>query len=193
MPGVFSNFNIGMPQLYADLDRTKAQQLGVDVQDVFDTMQIYLGSIYVNDFNRFGRTYQVIAQADTPFRSKPDDILQLQDAQRRRADGAAGLHGAMSARPPAPTRAMRYNGFRSADLNGGPAPGYSTGQAQAAITQILDETLPKGMTLRMDRSDLSADPGRQHGAVGFPASACCWSSWCWPRSMKACSCRWPSS
>ncbi len=71
-------YNIGVPQLYADLDRTKAMQLGVDVQDVFDTMQIYLGSLYVNDFNNFGRTYEVIAQADTPFRSKPDDILQLQ-------------------------------------------------------------------------------------------------------------------
>ena len=82
---MFSNFNIGVPQLYADLDRTKAQQLGVDVQDVFDTMQTYLGSLYVNDFNRFGRTYEVIAQADTPFRSKPDDILRLQDAQCRRA------------------------------------------------------------------------------------------------------------
>ena len=75
---MFSNFNIGVPQLYAHVDRTKAMQLGVEVQDVFDTMQTYLGSIYVNDFNRFGRTYEVIAQADTPFRSKPDDILRLQ-------------------------------------------------------------------------------------------------------------------
>ncbi|MDG4870056.1 efflux RND transporter permease subunit, partial [Guyparkeria sp. 1SP6A2] len=77
LAGVFSNFNIGTPQLYADLDRSKAQQLGVNVQDVFDAMQTYLGSIYVNDFNRFGRTYQVIAQADTPFRSKKEDILRL--------------------------------------------------------------------------------------------------------------------
>ena len=68
-----------------------------------------------------------------------------------------------------PDSAMRYNGFRAADLNGGPAPGYSTGQAQAAITKILDETLPKGMALRMDRPDLSADPGRQHRAAGLPA------------------------
>ena len=67
-----------------------------------------------------------------------------------------------------PDSAMRYNGFRAADLNGGPAPGYSTGQAQAAITRILAETLPKGMTLRMDRPDLSADPGRQHRAAGLP-------------------------
>ena len=88
MAGVFSNFNTGVPQLFAHLDRTKAMQLGVDVQDVFDTMQIYLGSIYVNDFNRFGRTYEVIAQADTPFRSRPDDILQLKVAQWRRRNGA---------------------------------------------------------------------------------------------------------
>src|SRR6202012_518861 len=78
LAGVFSNFNIGVPQLYAHLDRTKAQQLGVNVQDVFDTMQTFLGSIYVNDFNRFGRTYQVIAQAETPFRTRPDDILRPQ-------------------------------------------------------------------------------------------------------------------
>ena len=65
-----------MPQLNADLDRTKAMQLGVNVQDVFDTLQIYLGSLYINDFNNFGRTYQVIAQADKQFRSRPDDILQ---------------------------------------------------------------------------------------------------------------------
>src|ERR1700744_3145270 len=75
---VFSNFNIGVPQLYAHLDRIKAMQLGVEVQDVLDTMQTYLGSIYFNDFNRCGRTYEVIAQADTPFRTKVDDILRLQ-------------------------------------------------------------------------------------------------------------------
>src|SRR5258708_33736183 len=78
LAGIFTSYEINVPQLYADLDRTKALQLGVDVQDVFNAMQIYLGSLYVNDFNRFGRTYQVIAQADKAFRSKPDDILRLQ-------------------------------------------------------------------------------------------------------------------
>ncbi|MEO7054305.1 MAG: multidrug efflux RND transporter permease subunit, partial [Rhizomicrobium sp.] len=145
LQGVFSNFNTGMPQLFAHLDRTKAQQLGVNVQDVFDTMQTYLGSIYVNDFNRFGRTYQVIAQADTPFRARPDDILRL---QVRNESGEMVPLGAMVTvkEITGPDSASRYNGFRSADLNGGAAPGYSTGQAQAAITQILDETLPKGMS-----------------------------------------------
>jgi multidrug efflux pump len=145
LQGVFSNFNTGMPQLFAHVDRIKAQQLGVDVQDVFDTMQTYLGSVYVDDFNRFGRTYEVIAQADTPFREKPEDILQLK--ARNQAGQMVPLGSMVDvSETTGPDTAMRYNGFRAADLNGGPAPGYSTGQAQAAITRILDETLPKGMT-----------------------------------------------
>jgi hydrophobe/amphiphile efflux-1 (HAE1) family protein len=144
LAGIFTSYEINVPQLYADLDRTKALQLGVDVQDVFDAMQIYLGSLYVNDFNKFGRTYQVIAQADKEFRSKPDDILRL---QTRNFEGKMVPLGAMVHVSDAtgPESAMRYNAFRSADLNGGPAPGYSSGQAQQAITRILNETLPKGM------------------------------------------------
>jgi multidrug efflux pump len=142
--GVFSSYQINTPQLAAELDRTKAAQLGVDVQDVFDTMQIYLGSLYINDFNKFGRTYQVIAQADRQFRSKPDDILKL---QTRNFEGRMVPLGAIIqvSETTGPDSAMRYNAFRSADLNGGPAPGYSTGQAQAAMTKILADTLPKGM------------------------------------------------
>jgi len=142
--GIFSSYKIGVPQLYADLDRTKAMQLGVDVQDVFDTMQIYLGSLYVNDFNKFGRTYEVVAQADKEFRSKPDDILKLQTKNYQGQMVPLGSIVNVS-ETTGPDSAMRYNAFRAADLNGGPAPGYSTGQAQAAITKILDETLPKGM------------------------------------------------
>jgi multidrug efflux pump len=152
LQGVFSNFSTGVPQLFAHLDRTKAQQLGVDVQDVFDTMQTYLGSVYVNDFNRFGRTYEVIAQADTAFRSRPEDIAQL---KVRNGNGEMVPLGSVVnvGETTGPDTAMRYNGFRAADLNGGPAPGYSTGQAQAAITKILDETLPKGM--RYEWTDLT--------------------------------------
>jgi multidrug efflux pump len=152
LQGVFSNFSIGVPQLFAHLDRIKAQQLGVDVQDVFDTMQAYLGSVYINDFNRFGRTYEVIAQADTPFRSRPEDISQL---KVRNGQGDMVPLGALVhvSETTGPDTAMRYNGFRAADLNGGPAPGYSTGQAQAAMTKILDETLPQGM--RYEWTDLT--------------------------------------
>jgi multidrug efflux pump len=144
LTGVFSSYKVGVPQLYADLDRTKANQLGVDVQDVFDTMQIYLGSLYINDFNKFGRTYQVVAQADKEFRSKPDDILDL---KTKNFEGRMVPLGSIVnvSETTGPDTAQRYNAFRSADLNGGPAPGYSSGQAQAAITKILDETLPKGM------------------------------------------------
>ena len=141
---VFSNFSIRVPQLEARIDRVKAMQLGVEVQDIFDTMQTYLGSIYINDFNRFGRTYEVIAQADTPFRTRIDDILRL---QVRNSSGKMVPLGAVVNITPTtgPDSALRYNGFRSADLNGAPAPGYSSGQAQEAISAILEESLPKGM------------------------------------------------
>ena len=145
LAGIFSSYRISVPQVYADLDRTKAMQLGVDVQDVFNTMQIYLGSMYVNDFNKFGRTYQVVAQADMEFRSKPDDILKL---QTKNFEGRmVPLGSVMQVKETTGTdTAMRYNAFRAADLNGAPAPGYSSGQAQAAITKILNETLPRGMS-----------------------------------------------
>ena len=142
--GVFSNYNINVPQLYADLDRTKAQQLGLPIDEIFRTMQIYLGSVYVNDFNQFGRTYQVVAQAEKEFRSTPQDILRL---QTRNADGEmVPLGSVIEVRESfGPEIASRYNAFRSADLNGNAAPGYSSGQAQEAITKILDETLPQGV------------------------------------------------
>jgi multidrug efflux pump len=144
LAGVFSSYKINVPQLNVDLDRTKAMQLGVDVQDIFDTLQIYLGSLYINDFNKFGRTYEVIAQADKEFRSHPQDILQL---KTRNSNGQMVPLGAVVTvtDTTGPESTMRYNAFRSADLNGGAAPGYSSGQAQAAITRILKETLPKGM------------------------------------------------
>jgi multidrug efflux pump len=145
LAGVFSGFKISTPQLSADLNRTRAAQLGVDVQEVFDTMQIYLGSLYINDFNMFGRTYQVIAQADKQFRSKPSDIIKL---QTRNSEGRMVQLGSIVrvSETTGPDNVMRYNAFRSADLNGAPSPGYSMGQAQSAITRILGATLPKGMS-----------------------------------------------
>lgn len=141
---VLTNYNINMPQLFADVDRTKAQQLGIPIQDIFATMQIYLGSLYINDFNQFGRTYQVIAQADKQFRATPDDITSL---KTRNINGdMIPLGSILNVQETyGPDTAMRYNGFRSADISGNPAPGYSSGQAQDAITKILDETLPAGM------------------------------------------------
>jgi len=144
-PQLFTSYKINVPQLNADLDRTKAMQLGVNVQDVFDTMQVYLGSLYINDFNKFGRTYQVIAQADKEFRSKPDDVLNLK--VRNNAGEMVPL-GAMVTLTDTtgPDSSAHYNEYRSADLTGAPAPGYSSGQAQDAIVKILHDTLPQGMS-----------------------------------------------
>jgi multidrug efflux pump len=139
----FSGYQIDVPQLFADVDRTKARQLGVSVTDVFETMQIYLGSLYVNDFNRFGRTYSVRMQADAPFRARPEDIGKLE--VRSKSGEMIPLSVLLRVRPVAgPERAMRYNGFLAADVNGNTAPGFSTDQAQAAVARIAAETLPKG-------------------------------------------------
>src|SRR5437870_10201255 len=143
--GVFSTFTVNVPQLDADIDRVKAKQQGVPLENLFETMQIYLGSLYVNDFNRFGRTYQVIAQADAQFRDHPEDITRL---KTRNEKGQMVPLGTLVKVKEAygPDRAMRYNGYPAAEINGGPAPGFSSGQAEARISKILNESLPKGMT-----------------------------------------------
>ncbi len=144
LAGVFSGYQINVPQLYADVDRVKAKRLGVNVNDVFETMQIYLGSLYANDFNRFGRTYQVIVQADAPFRARASDIMQLKT--RNAAGEMVPLGSVLTVNPSyGPDRVLRYNGYLSADLNGAPAPGFSSGQAQAAIERLAGETLPNGI------------------------------------------------
>ncbi len=145
LAGLFSSYQVNVPQLYADIDRTRARQLGVAVTDVFDTMQIYLGSLYVNDFNKFGRTYTVRVQADASHRARAEDVGLL---KVRSASGEmVPLSALMNVQPSfGPERAMRYNGYLSADINGGPAPGYSSGQAQDAVNRIAAETLPPGIS-----------------------------------------------
>ncbi|PTR32534.1 multidrug efflux pump [Luteibacter sp. OK325] len=142
----FSNYQIDVPQLQVDLDRDNAKQLGVAVTDVFNTMQVFLGSQYVNDFNRFGRVFQVRVQADAPFRAHPDDIGLL---KTRNVDGQmiplASLVKVSTTF--GPESVVRYNGYTAADINGGPAPGYSSGQAQAAVERVAAETLPRGFKL----------------------------------------------
>ncbi len=142
--GLFSTFTVNVPQLDAEIDRTKAKTQGVPLENLFETMQIYLGSLYVNDFNRFGRTYQVIAQADARFRSRPEDITRL---KTRNSQGQSVPLGTLVKvkETYGPDRAMRYNGYPAAEINGGPAPGFSSGQAEALISKIINENLPKGM------------------------------------------------
>ena len=144
LAGVFSSYKINVPQLEADLDRAKAKQQGLGVSEVYDAMATYLGSTYVNDFNRFGRTYQVIAQADAPFRDEASDIGRLK--VRNSAGTMVPISTVMKINQSfGPESSVRYNAYRAADLNGNPGPGYSSGQAQEAITRILKEVLPRGM------------------------------------------------
>ena len=144
LAGMFSSFTVNVPQLDADIDRAKVKSQGVPLQSLFETMQIYLGSLYVNDFNRFGRTFQVLAQADAQFRDHPDDIIRL---KTRNAQGQMVPLGALVKIREAygPDRVMRYNGFPAAEINGGPAPGVSSGQAEAIMAEIMQRKLAKGM------------------------------------------------
>jgi multidrug efflux pump len=133
------------PQLEVEVDRIKAAQLGVAVTDIFETLQIYMGSLYVNDFNSFGRVYQVRAQADASFRAKPADILALKirnaSGQMVPLGSLLSIHETYGA-----DLLTRYNGFTATDINGGSAPGYSSDQARAAIGRIAAVTLPKGFS-----------------------------------------------
>ena len=141
---VYSNYQINVPQLYANVDRTRAKQMGVSLTDIYDTMQLYLGSLYVNDFNRFGKTYQVIVQADAPFRATADSIPQL---KTRNSRGDPVPLGALMKIEPSfgPVSVTRHNGFYSADINGAPKPGFSSGQAQAEIEHVVQASIPRGI------------------------------------------------
>src|SRR5690554_3845842 len=140
----FSSYQINVPQLDVDIDRVRAKQLGIGIDEVFDTMQIYLGSLYVNDFNRFGRVYQVRAQADAPYRSQPEDILQL---KARSSSGQMVPLSSIATVSPGfgPEMVVRYNGYTAADINSGPAPGNSGDQAQAAADAMARDVPPRGM------------------------------------------------
>ena len=144
LAGLFSSFDVNVPQIDSHVDRDKAKTYGIPLNDIFDTMQIYLGSLYVNDFNRFGRTYQVNVQAESPYRLHPEDIVRLKT--RNAAGEMIPLGAVVNVRPSyGPDRVMHYNGFPAAEINGAPAPGYSSGQAEAAMATLLNDQLPNGM------------------------------------------------
>jgi hydrophobe/amphiphile efflux-1 (HAE1) family protein len=145
LAGLFTSYQVGVPQLYADVDRTKAKTQGIPITDVFETMQAYLGSLYVNDFNRFGRTFQVTVQADAPYRLSPADVLALKTRNER--GDMVPLSSVLQVRDSTgPDRVTRYNAYPAADINGAPAPGFSSGQALAAIDAVAASTLPQGMS-----------------------------------------------
>ena len=140
----FTLFNTGTPQIFADVNRTKAEMLGVPVGRVNETLSIYMGSSFVNDFNILGRTYRVTAQADNPFRLTERDVANL---RTRNVDGDMVPIGSVATFEQAsgPYRQPRYNLFPAAELQAQAPPGVSTGVAIAAIEATLDEILPAGM------------------------------------------------
>ncbi|MBA4147374.1 MAG: multidrug efflux RND transporter permease subunit [Verrucomicrobia bacterium] len=144
LAGLFSTFTVNVPQLDAEIDRVKAKAQGVPLQNLFETMQIYLGSLYVNDFNLFGRTYQVIAQADARFRDRAEDVTRL---KTRNLNGQMVPLGSLVkvTESHGPDRVVRYNGYPAAEINGGPAPGFSSGEAEDAVATMVSKNLPKGM------------------------------------------------
>ncbi|GGC64429.1 efflux RND transporter permease subunit [Undibacterium terreum] len=145
LAGVFSSYQINVPQLYADIDRDKAKQLDIPLATIYQTLQVNLGSLYVNDFNQFGRTYQVRVQADAPYRTHAEDIANLK--VRSNKGEMIPLSSLMRISDSyGPDRVQRYNNYVAAELNGGPAPGYSSGQAQAALEKLAKEVLPRGIT-----------------------------------------------
>jgi hydrophobe/amphiphile efflux-1 (HAE1) family protein len=140
---VFSMFENSTPQLYLDIDRVKAQMLGINITDVFTTLQTFLGSSYVNDFNLLGRTFRVTAQADSTFRVNSKDVLKL---RVRNSAGETVPLGTFTTVQDisAPSRVPRYNLYPAAELDGSAAPGYSQGQAIDLMEKLAAETLPQG-------------------------------------------------
>jgi hydrophobe/amphiphile efflux-1 (HAE1) family protein len=185
--GAFSGYQVNVPQLSADVDRVKAKQHGVQLADVFDTMQTYLGSTYVNDFNRFGRTYRVVVQADAPFRSHADDIARLKT--RNAAGEMIPLGALLNVRETyGPDRALRYNAYPSSDINGQPGPGRSSGEAMAAIEKIAADTLPNGMAMEWTELSYQQVTAGNTALLVFPLCvllaflvlAAQWESWSLP-------------
>ncbi|MDD5037072.1 MAG: efflux RND transporter permease subunit, partial [Methylococcaceae bacterium] len=143
LAGLFTTFRSGVPQLFLDVDRTRVKAMNVPLNDVFDTLQIYLGSVYVNDFNRFGRTYQVMAQADPKYRMKSTDIAKLKT--RNLEGGMVPLGSLLSVKEVnGPDKLMRYNMYPAAEINGAALPGISSGQAIEIMDRLAKAELPPG-------------------------------------------------
>ena len=140
---VYTNLHLNVPQVYANVDRVKAEMLNVPVSNVFQALQVYLGSVYVNDFNFLGRTYRVTAQAEPEFRDEPEDILKI---RTRSSTGSTVSLGSLVdvKRTAGPDRLVRFNLFPSADLNGSTVPGFSTGQSLKTMEGLANQNLPPG-------------------------------------------------
>src|SRR5512147_442397 len=167
LTSVFSPFSANTPQVFVDIDRVKAQKLGVPIQNINDTIETYFGSTYVNDFNLFGRTYHVTAQADLPFRKERADLARL---RTRNANGDMVMLGSVVDFKDIsdPDRVARYNLYPAAELQGEPAPGVSSTTALNTIKQLADETLPSGFSFEWTDLSYQQVTGGNTGLYVFP-------------------------
>jgi HAE1 family hydrophobic/amphiphilic exporter-1 len=163
---VFATFNTKTPRVYADIDRTKAEMLGVKDSDVFNTLHTYLGSTFVNDFNLFGRTFQVLAQAGAQFRQDP---AQLAELRTRSASGQMVPLGSVVniRRTTGPYRVLRYNLYPAAEIQGDAAPGHSSGQAEAAMERLAKARLPTGFGFEWTELSYQEKLAGDTGLVAF--------------------------
>jgi HAE1 family hydrophobic/amphiphilic exporter-1 len=162
----FTLFNTKTPQLFTDIDRVKAEQLGVSIEDVFATMEVYLGSAYVNDFNAFGRTYRVTAQAEDIYRKSPEDIARL---KTRNADGNMVPLGSVATfdNITGPNRVARFNLYPAASVQGDVAAGFSTGDALDTVEGLADEKLAPGFGFEWTELSLQERLASGTGMIAF--------------------------
>ncbi len=190
--GLFSGYQANVPQLAVDVDREKAKAMGVPLTAVAEALQVYLGSLYVNDFNYLGRAWQVNVQADAAFRQDADAVSRLWT--RNGAGEMVPLAALVTTRPAVgPDPVSRYNAYPSADLSGGPAAGISAGDAVAAMEEILARELPEGFAYEW--TDLTYQQMREgsSGLLVFPLAvglaflilAAMYSSWSLPLAVLA--------
>ena len=168
-PGIaaaFTTFNARTPRLKAEIDRERAEQLGVPVSSIFATLGSYLGSSYINDFNFLGRTYRVTAQADAPYRDEVSDVGRL---RTRSASGATvPLDAVMTLKTETgPYRVVRYNLYPSAELQGDTVPGFSSGQSLATMARLAGETLPAGMSYEWTELAYQQERAGNTGTIVF--------------------------
>jgi HAE1 family hydrophobic/amphiphilic exporter-1 len=164
--GVFTTFTAATPVLDVEVDRQKAKALGVPIDQIFSTLQLYMGSQYVNDFNYASRTYRVYMQADKQFRDTPEDIGAFY--VRNEGGQMIPLEGLVRVTPTTSAQNIRhYNLFRSAEVNGGPAPGVSSGEALAAMEKLAAATLPEGMATEWTGASLEQKESGGQTAVIF--------------------------
>ncbi|OAI16552.1 RND transporter [Methylomonas lenta] len=169
LAGLFTTFRASVPQLFVDIDRTRAKAMNIPLQDVFDTLQIYLGSLYVNDLNAFGRTYQVVAQADAEFRMKPADITELKTKNNQGGMVPLGAIAKIE-EITGPDKITRYNMYPAAEINGSTLPGVSSGQAIGVMSKLLDAELPPGFSFEWTELSLQQVLAGNVAMLVFPLS-----------------------